>query len=89
MLTINIPTLSDAWLWLARLGYRRYSASQKASGIKPTGIPGNRDPDNPCTGYEPRPKKLGDWGNCDTDGHYMCASCCHRKPPDDQDEGVA
>ena len=80
MLTIKIPTAIDFWHWLARLAYRRYSVRSKASGTKPVGIPGNRDPNNPCSAFEPRNKAAGDWGDCETDGHYLCADCCHRKP---------
>lgn len=82
-LTLKIPTPVDFWHWLARIGYRRYARIAKASGAKPVGIPGNRDPDAPCTAFEPRARKHGDFGDCDSDGHYLCAECCHRRttPP--------
>ena len=63
------------WLWLARFAYIR---ATKANGVKPTGIPYNRDPEFVCTGYEPRPKKLRDWRDCEGDGHYLCMECCHK-----------
>ena len=47
--------------------------------FEPDGIPHRRDPDNPCPAYEPRDYRPGDWGDCETDGHYLCGECCHRK----------
>ena len=42
----------------------------------PDGIPGIRDIDCPCGGFEP-----GDpAGVCDTDGHYICIECKHLDP---------
>lgn len=66
-----------AWFWakLARFAYRRWAT---ADGVKPTGVPGNRDPGNICTSYAPRRWKLGDWNDCQTDGHSLCVECCHR-----------
>lgn len=82
-LTLKIPTLADFWSWLARTAYRRYMRNAKAHGTKPTGIPGNRDPEAPCTAFEPRARKQGDWGDCETDGHYLCDECCHRRAPEE------
>jgi hypothetical protein len=80
MLLLQIPTLADAYLAIATWAYRHYARQMQASGKKPTGIPGNRDPDNPCPAFEPRPCKLGDFTDCESDGHYLCAECCHKIP---------
>ena len=29
---------------------------------------------------EPRPRRLGDFADCESDGHYLCAECCHKLP---------
>jgi hypothetical protein len=75
---LQIPTLTDVYLSIASWAYRRYAWSMKASNGKTTGVPGNRDPDSPCPAFEPRPRRLDDWADCDTDGHYLCSECCHR-----------
>ena len=66
--------MKSFWKFVALFAYRRW-----ASGCptKPTGVPGNRDPDNPCTAYDPRPPKWNDWGRCESDGNYLCAECAH------------
>ena len=74
---LKFPTFADFWPWLAKMAYRRCMQRAPASNQKPVGIPGNRDPLNPCTGFEPRPRKNGDWGACQSDGHYLCRECCH------------
>jgi hypothetical protein len=28
--------------------------------------------------YQARPRKLEDFADCETDGHYLCSECCHR-----------
>jgi hypothetical protein len=68
------------WFWkkLSLFAYRRWRDGQGGDTCKPDGVPGNRDPDNPCTGYAPRKRQLGDWCDCATDGHYLCKECCHR-----------
>lgn len=76
-MTMRLPTPQDFWPWLAKLAYRQWMKREAANGKKPVGIPGNRDPNNPCTAFEPRPVKQGDWGDCQTDGHYLCRECCH------------
>jgi hypothetical protein len=78
LLQIQIPTLTDAYLAIASWAYHRYAKEMKASNRKPTGVPGNRDPDSPCPAFEPRPRRLDDWADCDTDGHYLCSECCHK-----------
>ena len=37
-----------------------------------------RDPDFPCPDHAYEPGKPA--GDCDTDGHYMCAACVHCRP---------
>lgn len=37
-----------------------------------------RDPDFPCPSREFEPGEPA--GDCDTDGHYMCAECVHCRP---------
>lgn len=75
MITFSIPTSRDLWRAVARFAYRRWV---RHGDPKPTGIPGNRDPDAPCTAYAPRPWREGDFRDCMTDGHYLCGECCHR-----------
>ncbi len=62
------------WKWVALFAYRRWA---EPNSVKPTGVPGNRDPDSPCTAYEPRPAHWNDWGTCESDGHYLCDECAH------------
>ncbi len=49
------------------------------------GAPGVRDPDAPCEGYDPSERKLGVLADCETDGHYLCEGCCHRREDADGD----
>ena len=53
------------------------------------GAPGVRDPDSPCESYDPSERKLGVFADCETDGHYLCEGCCHRREvaDDDDDQG--
>ena len=45
--------------------------------LDPVGAPGLRDRDNPCAAFEPgRPD-----GDCETDGHYLCAECANKGTP--------
>jgi hypothetical protein len=77
------------WRAVALFAYRRWAVP---NGRKPVGLPGNRDPENPCVVYEPRPVEPGDFADCQGDGHYLCKECCHldRSPiseePPTQDE---
>ena len=64
------------WLLIARFAYRR--AAEPISKA-PTGLPFMRDPDAPCHCYEPRRKHVRDFGDCESDGHYLCKECCHLK----------
>lgn len=38
---------------------------------------GVRDTDNPCEHFDGKPPGLS--ADCDTDGHYMCNECSHRR----------
>lgn len=69
------------WLCLCRFAYRR---AAQASKVPPDGIPMMRDPDHPCSGYEPRTKKWQDWGRCRGDGHYLCNECCHHERAEEE-----
>lgn len=61
------------WLSIMRFAYKRIKYNQDKM---PIGIPGNRDPENPCTGYSPRKRLSGDYpAECETDGHYLCKEC--------------
>lgn len=52
------------------------------------GKPGVRDSEGPCDAFEPvvRKRVLGvvqpSWGDCHTDGHYLCDECLHRTTPE-------
>jgi len=48
-------------------------------GKNKIGLPRYRDPDNVCDYYEPRKPRLGDFQDCNGDGHYLCKVCCHLK----------
>jgi hypothetical protein len=48
------------------------------------GAPGVRDPNAPCENYDPSDKQ-GALANCETDGHYLCEGCCHRREGADGD----
>ena len=45
------------------------------------GAPGVRsiNPGENCTDFEPIFPKHSGRGDCDTDGHYLCDECAHRK----------
>lgn len=76
---LTIPTAPEFWHWLMLFAYKQYSKHCTATSVLPVGVPNNRDPLSPCTGFAPRPVKLGDYLDCQTDGHYLCQLCCHRK----------
>ncbi len=63
------------WLWLMRFAYRR---AVKVTAV-PDGVPSVRSMESPCPAYSPRRARLGDWAGCETDGHYLCQECCHRR----------
>lgn len=64
------------WRAVALFAYRRWAVPEAR---KPVGIPGNRDPDNPCGEYSPRPREAADYA-CEGDGHYLCHGCAHYAP---------
>jgi hypothetical protein len=48
------------------------------------GAPGVRDPNAPCADYDPVPRAEGSLappGECEGDGHYLCAGCAWHAPP--------
>jgi hypothetical protein len=65
--------MRSLWRAIALFAYRRWA---RAESLKPTGIPGNRDPESPCDGYAPRRREIGNWA-CSGDGHYLCHGCAH------------
>lgn len=79
----TVPTVVDFWSWLARFAWRR-AINRLPEAAKPVGLPYNRDPENPCEFYEPRPRRVNTWADCQSDGHYLCATCCRlqRQEPD-------
>ena len=86
MITINIPTVKDFWKAITIFAYRRWYDPSKNQNM-PIGIPGIRDPSSPCSGFAPIPKKFAgeSWGDCKTDGHYMCNECVHKIKVDSND----
>lgn len=50
-------------------------------GMPQVGTPGIRDIHHPCEVFEYGDPK----GDCETDGHYMCKECRHRKWAVDMD----
>jgi len=49
-------------------------------GLDQTSLPRvpDRDPEAPCPSRAFEPGEPA--GDCDTDGHYMCAECVHCRP---------
>lgn len=45
----------------------------RALGPRRLGDPGVRDPDFPCTDFQPGPTLA--LADCETDGHYLCSEC--------------
>jgi len=41
------------------------------------GDKGVRDPECPCVDFDPSPPQLGDFRECQSDGHYLCKECKH------------
>lgn len=63
------------WKWICLFAWRKWVGGLK--GPMPMGVPHVRDPENPCTWFEPFPNAEPD-GRCETDGHYLCCICVHR-----------
>jgi hypothetical protein len=68
-------------IWLGTFFFRLYYRIKPKEAKSIVGIPYQRDPDNVCEAYEPfllnRAKQY--FQDCETDGHYLCKKCCHRK----------
>lgn len=79
----GLPWRVRLWRGVFRFAFRRM---RLITPKMPLGVPHNRDPEHPCDAYEPRPRELGDWGSCQTDGHYLCNECAHRAEPERDDE---
>ena len=73
----------ECWRQVMVFAYRRMRIIAR---IEPVGIPGRRDPENPCHGFEPRRAGDKDWGHCQGDGHYLCQECAHLEAPEELDE---
>ncbi len=63
------------WMWVMLFAYRRAVIVTEV----PDGVPTVRSMADPCPAYAPRKSRSGDWQNCETDGHYLCRECCHRR----------
>jgi hypothetical protein len=50
--------------------------------LEEVGAPNLRDPEFPCSDFEPINTVYGKYhnGTCETDGHYMCNYCVQREP---------
>lgn len=59
------------WWCLARFCYRRV---RRWCTEMPVGTPTIRDPQSPCSVFEPG-RHAG--FRCPGDGHYLCGECCH------------
>ena len=67
------------WRWLCRWTYLRWMAHEPNWRTKkPVGVPGNRDPEHPCTWFAPG--KPDGSNTCEGDGHYMCQECVRFDP---------
>jgi hypothetical protein len=69
------------WLWLMRYCYRKVVIVTQV----PDGVPSIRSMTDPCPGYAPRKRRLGDFQDCETDGHYLCQECCRCKIKESDD----
>jgi len=43
------------------------------------GDKGVRDPESPCRDFDPSPLRLGEFPECEGDGHYLCRTCKYLK----------
>lgn len=60
------------------LGYTYVPAPQDRIAF---GAPGIRDPENPCSEFQPGPTSPS--ARCETDGHYLCDECEHKRPDEE------
>lgn len=72
--------LIDAWGEIqaeerAKEGLREAAREEMVPRRVPDGTPGVRDPDAPCSDFDPGRAGAG---RCDGDGHYLCAECRNR-----------
>jgi hypothetical protein len=65
--------------------WRRWAARYPVDKM-PLGVPGNRDPEHPCDGYEPRKREPGDFAECNGDGHYLCRKCALFVDPNGEED---
>jgi hypothetical protein len=42
------------------------------------GVKGIRDPESPCTMFDPGDPPMFSFADCETDGHYLCDECTQR-----------
>lgn len=70
--------MTTFWIWLTKFAFRFVRQSVPYHQL-PDGVPGIRSIDSPCPAYAPRPYILGDWADCQGDGHYLCRKCAHRE----------
>lgn len=59
--------------------YRFLVKNLKQISVNPVGLPLQRDPEYPCEYYEPTKRGSYDFQYCETDGHYLCEKCGHKK----------
>lgn len=50
----------------------------EVNGRSFVGMPGVRDPESPCEGFDGRHYDGG--GRCKSDGHYLCVECSELSP---------
>lgn len=74
-------------IWLGNFFFKLYYKLKPKEAKNVVGIPYQRDPDAVCETYEPflQHKKYY-FVDCETDGHYLCSKCCHRKLPEPECE---
>lgn len=68
--TVEVETLNKIAFFIKRIWYRNKD-----------GVPHIRDFGAPCFYFEPGPPDLNVFSDCgcDTDGHYLCMECQHRR----------
>lgn len=52
----------------------------QASMDATTGYKWKRDPDADCAGFAQGRLSVGEFADCETDGHFVCGYCKYRKP---------
>lgn len=70
-------------IWLGNFFFRMYYRLKPKAAKNIIGIPYQRDPDAVCEAYEPfLNRRSPTFQDCETDGHYLCKKCVHRKKED-------